>query len=92
MYWSPWVCQSPPPDRPAALPRGRKEQLPGPRLPRPDTRRDQVTRIMTSQPGRDWAGRNLADLLGIKPRNMLTQLAEWTRLGFLAKTGQGRYD
>jgi hypothetical protein len=82
---------APPPDRPAALPRGRKKQPPGPRPPRPDTRRDQVTRIMTSQPGCDWAGRDLADLLGIKPRNMLTQLAEWTRLGFLAKTGQGRY-
>ena len=46
---------------------------------------------MASQPGRDWAGRDLAALLGIKPRNMLTQLAEWTRLGFLAKTGPGRY-
>ena len=81
----------PPPHRPAARPRSRKEQPPGPRQPRPDTRRDQVTRIMASQPGRDWAGRDLAALLGIKPRNMLTQLAEWTRLGFLAKTGQGRY-
>ena len=46
---------------------------------------------MASQPGRDWAGRDLAALLGIKPRNMLTQLAEWTRLGFLATTGPGRY-
>jgi hypothetical protein len=82
---------APPPDRPAARPRGRKGQPPGPRQPRPDTRRDQVTRIMASQPGRDWAGHDLAALLGIKPRNMLTQLAEWTRLGFLAKTGQGRY-
>ena len=82
---------TPPPDRPAARPRSRRDQPPGPRPPRPDTRRDQVTRIMTSQPGRDWAGRDLAALLGIKPRNMLTQLAEWTRLGFLAKTGQGRY-
>ena len=82
---------APPPDRPAALPRGRKEQPPGPRQPRPDTRRDKVTRIMAGQPGRDWAGRDLAALLGIKPRNMLTQLAEWTRLGFLAKTGQDRY-
>ena len=27
----------------------------------------------------------------IKPRNLLTQLAEWTRLGFLSKTGRGRY-
>jgi len=46
---------------------------------------------MTSQPGRDRAGRDLAAPPGIKPRNMLTQLAGWTRLGFLAKTGQGRY-
>jgi hypothetical protein len=82
---------APPPDRPAARPRGRKGQPPDPRQPRPDTRRDQVTRLMTGQPGLDWAGRDLADLLGIKPRNMLTQLAEWTRLGFLAKTGPGRY-
>jgi hypothetical protein len=81
----------PPPDRPAARPRSRKDQPPGPRQPRPDTRRDKVTRTMASQPGRDWAGRDLAALLGIKPRNMLTQLAEWTRLGFLAKTGPGRY-
>jgi transposase IS4-like protein/DDE family transposase len=82
---------APPPDRPAALPRGRRDQPPGPRQSRPDTRRDQVTRIMASQPVRDWAGRDLAATLGIKPRNMLTQLAEWTRLGFLAKTGRGRY-
>ena len=82
---------APPPDRPAALPRSRKNQPPGPRQPRPDTRRDQVTRIMAGQPGRDWAGRDLADMLGIKPRNMLTQLGEWTRWGFLIKTGKGRY-
>src|SRR5215471_18712360 len=82
---------APPPDRPAALPRGRRDQPPGPRQSRPDTRRDQITRIMASQPVRDWAGRDLAATLGIKPRNMLTQLAEWTRLGFLAKTGRGRY-
>jgi Insertion element 4 transposase N-terminal/Transposase DDE domain len=84
---------TPPPDRPAARPRSRKNQppQPGPRQPRPDTRRDQVTRIMASQPGQDWPGRELAGRLGIKPRNMLTQLAEWARLGFLAKTGPGRY-
>ena len=46
---------------------------------------------MTSQPRRDWAGRELAHLLNVRPRNMLTQLAEWTRLGFLTKTGTGRY-
>jgi hypothetical protein len=82
---------APPPDRPAAQPRSRKNQPPGPRPPQPDTRREKVTGIMASQPGSDWAGRDLAAMPGIKPRNMLTQLAEWTRLGFLAKTGQGRY-
>ena len=46
---------------------------------------------MASQPGRDWAGRDLAALLGVKPRNMLTQLAEWTRLGFFTRTGTGTY-
>jgi hypothetical protein len=58
---------APPPDRPAALPRGRSDQSPGPRQPRPETRRDRVTRIMASQPGRDWAGHDLAAMLGIKP-------------------------
>jgi hypothetical protein len=82
---------TPPPDRPAARPRSRKDQPPGPRQPDPDTRRGQVTRIMASQPGHNWAGRDLAALPGIKPHNMLTQLAEWTRLGFFAKTGPGRY-
>jgi hypothetical protein len=82
---------APPPDRPAAQPRSRKNQPPGPRPPQPDTRREKVTGIMASKPGSDWAGRDLAAMLGIKPRNMLTQLAEWTRLGFLAKTGQGMY-
>lgn len=82
---------APPLHRAAALSRAGKNQPPGHRQPRPDTRRDQVTRIMTSQPARDWAGHDLADMLGIKPRNMLTQLGEWTRWGFLIKTGKGRY-
>ena len=46
---------------------------------------------MASQPGRDWAGRDLAEPARIKPRNMLTQLAEWTRLGFLTRTHAGSY-
>src|SRR6185437_13278071 len=79
----------PPPDRPAARPR-RANQPPGPRPPCPGSRRDQVTRIMASQPGQDWSGSELASRLGIQPRNLLTQLAEWTRLGFLSKTGRGR--
>jgi len=81
----------PPPDRPAARSRSRKDQPPGPRPPLPDSRRDQVTRIMASQPGQDWSGSDLASRLGIKPRNLLTQLAGWTRLGLLSKTGRGRY-
>ena len=47
--------------------------------------------LVNAKPGGDRAGHELADLLGIKPRNMLTQLAEWARLGLLTKTGPGRY-
>jgi Insertion element 4 transposase N-terminal/Transposase DDE domain len=62
-----------------------------PRPAQPPTRRQRITAIMNSDPGRDWAGSELAALLRVKPRNMLTQLAEWARLGFLARTGQGTY-
>jgi hypothetical protein len=84
----------PPPDRPSARSRARKDgpsASPPPREPGPDTRRGKVTQIMASDPGRDWPGRELAGQLGIPPRNMLTQLAEWARLGLLRKTGPGRY-
>ena len=46
---------------------------------------------MTSQPPRAWSGRELAQLLGVKPRNMLTQLGEWAKLGFFTRTGRGTY-
>jgi hypothetical protein len=62
-----------------------------PRPPRPATRRERVTAIITSQPPRDWSGHDLAVLLGVKPRNMLTQLGEWARLGFFTRTGFGTY-
>jgi Insertion element 4 transposase N-terminal/Transposase DDE domain len=83
----------PPPDRPAARSRARKNDpaAPRPRQPRPDTRRDKITQIMASEPGRDWPGRELAARLGVRPQVMLTQLAQWTRPGLLAKTGPGRY-
>jgi hypothetical protein len=44
----------PPPDRPAARSRARKNDPaePRPRQPRPDTRRDKITQIMASEPGR----------------------------------------
>jgi len=76
-------------------PRSRKRRDPnaGPRpavRPSP-TRRELVTALMEDDPHRPWPGRELADKLGIKPRNMLTQLAEWTRLGFLTRTHSGTY-
>jgi hypothetical protein len=55
------------------------------------TRRDLITALMEDDPNRPWRGRELADQLGIKPRNMLTQLAEWTRLGLLTRTTAGTY-
>jgi hypothetical protein len=62
-----------------------------PRPPRPPTRRERITAIITGQPPRDWSGHELALLLGVKPRNMLTQLGEWARLGFFTRTGFGTY-
>ena len=62
-----------------------------PRPPRPATRQERVTAIITSQPPRDWSGHDLAVLLGVKPRNMLTQLGERARLGFFTRTGFGTY-
>lgn len=55
------------------------------------TRREIITTLMEDDPSRPWRGRELADKLSIKPRNMLTQLAEWTRLGFLTRTHAGTY-
>jgi len=68
-----------------------------PRSPRPTnphtrpTRRERVTAVMEGDLRRPWSGRALADHIGVKPRNMLTQLAEWTRLGFLTRTSAGTY-
>jgi hypothetical protein len=59
--------------------------------PRPPTRRQRITAIITSQHPRDWTGRELALLLGVKPRNMHTQLREWALLGFFTRTGYGTY-
>jgi hypothetical protein len=71
--------------------RTRRDRGMPPRLPRPATRRERITAIITSQPPRDWSGHELAVLLHVKPRNMLTQLGEWARLGFFTRTGSGTY-
>jgi hypothetical protein len=62
-----------------------------PRPPQPPTRRQLITAIITSHPPRDWSGHELAVLLQVKPRNMLTQLREWALLGFFTHTGFGTY-
>jgi hypothetical protein len=70
---------------------GRSSTPPPPRPPAPPTRRQRITALMNSQPHRDWTGRELADHLQVKLHNMLTQLAEWARHGFLTNTGYGTY-
>jgi hypothetical protein len=62
-----------------------------PAPPRPPTRQEQVTAIITSQPPREWSGHDLAVLLKVKPRNMLTQLGQWARQGYFTRTGFGTY-
>ena len=57
----------------------------------PPTRRHRITAIMSTDPDRGWTGQELAARLQVKPRNLLTQLAEWTRLGFLTRTSAGTY-
>ena len=59
--------------------------------PQPPTRRQLITAIITSQPPRDWSGRELAALLNVPLRNMHTQLGEWAKLGFFTRTGYGTY-
>jgi hypothetical protein len=61
------------------------------RGPQPPTRRQRVMAIMTSDPTRVWNGKDLAQRLQVTPRNMLTQLAEWARLGLLTHAGTGTY-
>ncbi|MFB0629139.1 transposase, partial [Streptomyces sp. AB3(2024)] len=62
-----------------------------PRAPQPPTRRQRVIAIMNTNPHHAWDGRELAELLGLKPKNLLTQLSEWARLGFLHRTGTAAY-
>jgi Insertion element 4 transposase N-terminal/Transposase DDE domain len=80
---------TPPPPGPTSSRRPhRRTSRFGPHRP---TRRELITAIITSQPPRDWSGHELAVLLGVKPRNMLTQLREWALLGFFTHTGFGTY-
>jgi Insertion element 4 transposase N-terminal/Transposase DDE domain len=57
----------------------------------PPTTRARVTALMNTDPDRGWTGHELAAALGWPPRNMLTRLAEWTRLGFFTRVATGTY-
>jgi Insertion element 4 transposase N-terminal/Transposase DDE domain len=83
------AISTPPLDRKRG--RTHRDRSTSPRPPRPPTRREKITAIITSQPRRDWSGHELAVLLGARPRNVRTQLGEWARLGFFTRTGFGTY-
>ena len=72
------------PVRPPRTPRDRT-------TPQPATRRARVIDLMNTNPHRTWNGTELATHLDIPPHNLLTQLAEWARLGLLTKTTRGHY-
>jgi hypothetical protein len=46
---------------------------------------------MRTDPTQTWSGRQLATQLTIPIRNLQTQLAEWSRLGFLSRTSTDHY-
>lgn len=71
----------------SSRPRDRRRRTPHAR----PTRRERITALMQGDPRRPWSGQELANHLDVKPRNILTQLAEWTRLGFLTRTSAGTY-
>ncbi|HEY5359491.1 MAG TPA: IS4 family transposase [Streptosporangiaceae bacterium] len=83
---------TPPLDPPGGRPRPRPHRKnPARTGPQPPTRRQRVTALMTTEPHRDWSGRELAERLQIKPRNLHTQLGEWAKLGFITRTGFAAY-
>jgi Insertion element 4 transposase N-terminal/Transposase DDE domain len=83
---------TPPLDPPQGRPRPRSHRKTCARTgPRPPTRRQRVTALMATEPHRDWSGRELAERLQIKPRNLHTQLGEWAKLGFITRTGFAIY-
>ena len=83
---------TPPLDPPAGRPRPRTHRKnPARTGPQPPTRRQRVTALMTTEPHRDWSGRELAERLQITPRNLHTQLGEWAKAGFITRTGFATY-
>ncbi len=89
------VHTPPPHPTPSARPRHPFRHRPPapskPNTPPVPTRRQLVTAILLSEPHREWHGCELANKLKVKQHNLLTQLAEWARLGFIHRTGTGTY-
>ena len=86
------VTVTTPPLDPHGRPRPRPHRKnPARTGPQPPTRRQRVTALLASEPRRDWSGRELAQLLQVKPRNLHTQLGEWANLGFITRTGFAIY-
>ncbi|WP_405525329.1 IS4 family transposase [Streptomyces canus] len=55
-------------------------------------RREQVLRLLRTEPNRDWSPREIADALQINHvRSLSAQLGQWVPQGFLNKSGRGRY-
>ncbi len=91
------VHPPPPPDptqkppRQRTQPRFAHQPAPAPRAPAPPTRRERVVAILAADPDQSQRGSELADALAVPRHNMLAQLSEWARLGFLQRTGPGLY-
>ena len=83
------AMHTPPLDRAGGRTHRARTSLPRPA--RPATRRQRILTLMMVDPDRAWTGRELADLLHVPLHNMLTQLAEWVRYGFLARASAGSY-
>jgi hypothetical protein len=82
------TATTPPLDPPGSRPRPRPHSKnPARTGAQPPTRRQRVIALMTTSPRRDRSGREFAERLQIKPRNLHTQLGEWAKLGFITRTG-----
>jgi hypothetical protein len=62
-----------------------------PQRPPRHTRRTTTINLMETDPERLWSGKEIAEYLNAPPRNILTQLAEWSRHGWLEHHGKGLY-
>jgi Insertion element 4 transposase N-terminal/Transposase DDE domain len=79
------ICPPPPGGR-SPQPRARQR-----RKPAPGTFRHRVTAIMRADPSRPRTARELAALLHLRPKYLLSHLAHWASAGHLTRTSPGTY-